>query len=178
MTENLAQNATLTEAIDKLMESPAHRGNILDPELTDFGVGIAIKKDESGAPLFIVTQNFGKRITVIDEKSFLKAIQARVGEVANGAAENGAMSSLARAHSQQMKSENRTNVNLAYGNLFTIIKGKVSGLSSLWGQVFRLKDLSFLKEFSPPVKNWRQYGVGLEPGAAPGEFFITIVFAE
>jgi uncharacterized protein YkwD len=178
VTENLAQNSTLTEAMDKLMDSPAHRGNILDPELTDFGVGIAIKKNTDGSPLYIVTQNFGKRFAVIEEKSFLIAVHARVSEIAAGIRENEKISKLARHHSEQMKIENKPSVNLANGNLFTHIKNKVSGIASQWGQVYRIKDVFFLKELSPPAKNWREYGIGIVAGTQPGEYYVTLVFTD
>jgi uncharacterized protein YkwD len=56
-TENIANNQDLAAAHRELMESPGHRKNILDPEATSVGVGIA--RDEAGQ--FLVTEDFLQR---------------------------------------------------------------------------------------------------------------------
>ena len=51
--ENLARSGSPSRAHRTLMESPAHRANILDPELTHVGIGIARREGQ-----LVVTQIF------------------------------------------------------------------------------------------------------------------------
>jgi len=51
--ENLARSASPTRAHRTLMDSPAHRANILDPALTHVGIGVARREGE-----LVVTQIF------------------------------------------------------------------------------------------------------------------------
>jgi hypothetical protein len=60
--ENIAVSASLAEAEDGLMGSPAHRSMILDPQMTVVGIGIATSDgSEPGPPKVWVTQNYGVR---------------------------------------------------------------------------------------------------------------------
>lgn len=54
--ENIAHNRTLTGAHRGLMDSPAHRRGILDPDMTHVGVGIV--SDGQGG--LVITQNFSQ----------------------------------------------------------------------------------------------------------------------
>lgn len=51
--ENLARSSTGQRAHAQLMESPSHRANILDPDLTHIGIGVAEREGE-----LLVTQIF------------------------------------------------------------------------------------------------------------------------
>lgn len=51
--ENLARSSTAQRAHAQLMESPSHRANILDPDLTHVGIGVAEREGE-----LLVTQIF------------------------------------------------------------------------------------------------------------------------
>ncbi|MBC7542106.1 MAG: hypothetical protein H7338_05185 [Candidatus Sericytochromatia bacterium] len=59
--ENIAVAGSLVEAQEGLMGSPAHRGMILDPQMTVVGIGIVFA-NQSGrdAAKFWVTQNYGE----------------------------------------------------------------------------------------------------------------------
>ncbi|MCC6748977.1 MAG: hypothetical protein IT371_15060 [Deltaproteobacteria bacterium] len=56
-SENLVLATSARRAHDRLMSSPAHRRNILDPELTHVGIGVAT--EGSRAPL-LITQCFAR----------------------------------------------------------------------------------------------------------------------
>jgi uncharacterized protein YkwD len=60
--ENIAVAASLAEAEEGLMASPAHRSMILDPQMTVVGLGIALSDPGQRGPARIwVTQNYGVR---------------------------------------------------------------------------------------------------------------------
>lgn len=58
LAENLAQAGTEEEAERSLMDSPGHRRNILDPQLTKVGIGVATAKTPLGQVQLYITQLF------------------------------------------------------------------------------------------------------------------------
>ena len=62
--ENLVEERyTVQEAFDAWMSSPGHRGNILDPDCRDFGLGLAVGAGYDAAPgayRVIWVQSFGR----------------------------------------------------------------------------------------------------------------------
>lgn len=60
--ENVATGSAPQEILDRLMASPGHRANILHPQVTHFGVGIAIRTPlgSSGQDALFVTQQFAR----------------------------------------------------------------------------------------------------------------------
>jgi uncharacterized protein YkwD len=55
--ENVAQAYSTEEAMRELMNSPAHRENILSRDVTEVGIGIAVNR-EGPTPVLLVTQLF------------------------------------------------------------------------------------------------------------------------
>lgn len=58
IAENLAQAPTEEEAERSLMDSPGHRRNILDPSLTQVGIGVATLVTPQGSRQLYITQLF------------------------------------------------------------------------------------------------------------------------
>jgi uncharacterized protein YkwD len=58
LAENIAVHRDVDEAEAALLRSPGHRKNILDPEFTHLGVGVAFATDSDGQRRVYVTQNF------------------------------------------------------------------------------------------------------------------------
>ncbi len=56
--ENIAVGQSVREAQEALMQSPGHRMNLLDPEFTHLGLGIAVETDDQGRERVFVTENF------------------------------------------------------------------------------------------------------------------------
>jgi len=56
--ENVALNQSVLAAHASLMESPAHRANVLDPEFRYLGVGIAFDDDGHGHRLSYLVENY------------------------------------------------------------------------------------------------------------------------
>jgi uncharacterized protein YkwD len=57
-SENYTYDGLAQAAVEKWMESPGHRRNILDPALEQLGVGCAIAT-RGDIPYIYITQNFG-----------------------------------------------------------------------------------------------------------------------
>ncbi|MCP4605145.1 MAG: hypothetical protein GY847_32270 [Proteobacteria bacterium] len=68
VSENLARAGSAREAHDGLMQSPAHRANILNPRYDHVGIGVALVESESGVSV-LVTQIFARERTPIEPKS-------------------------------------------------------------------------------------------------------------
>ena len=56
--ENIAVGQNVREAQEALMRSPGHRMNLLDPEFTHLGLGVAVEIDDQGRQRVYVTENF------------------------------------------------------------------------------------------------------------------------
>ena len=58
LAENLAQASSEEEAERSLLDSPGHRRNILDPTLTQIGIGVAAIVSPQGNRVLYITQLF------------------------------------------------------------------------------------------------------------------------
>lgn len=75
--ENLAKNDSLAEAEASLLASVGHRANLLSPDFTHVGVGVA-KAVERGQTQWYVTQLFAKKAEPIDAQATLDDIVDRL----------------------------------------------------------------------------------------------------
>jgi uncharacterized protein YkwD len=65
VAENLAAGyATAAQAVKSWLDSPPHRRNLLDPEISDAGIGYVFRDGEAGAKAYrhYWTANFGRRL--------------------------------------------------------------------------------------------------------------------
>ena len=58
LAENIAVNRNVEEAEAALLRSPGHRMNLLSPDFTRLGVGVAFDRDGQGERRVYVTENF------------------------------------------------------------------------------------------------------------------------
>lgn len=78
--ENLAHNSSVYEAEAGLMHSLGHRRNILDPEMTHVGIGVAGKDDDEGHRRWWITQLFAKPVEDIDAAAEWKRLTRRIDD--------------------------------------------------------------------------------------------------
>jgi uncharacterized protein YkwD len=57
LRENVARAYSIDEALQELLNSPAHRANLLSSDVSEIGVGVVVHR-EGGLPVLLVTQNF------------------------------------------------------------------------------------------------------------------------
>jgi uncharacterized protein YkwD len=60
--ENIALNSSIRAAHASLLESPAHRENLLDPAFRFVGVGVARRVDPGGQVQYVVTEQFADEV--------------------------------------------------------------------------------------------------------------------
>jgi hypothetical protein len=63
--ENIGRGYSGAEIHRGLLESPAHRANIVNPDATHVGVGV-VAEEENGRPAFLVTEVFARFAETID----------------------------------------------------------------------------------------------------------------
>jgi uncharacterized protein YkwD len=102
--ENLASNRGLGDAHQGLMDSPGHRKNILDPEVTRVGIGIARSEDGQ----LLITENFIQPFQEYDAaqltERLLDAMNAARREAGAAALSmNATLTNVARANSNSMR---------------------------------------------------------------------------
>ena len=77
--ENLAHNVSIAEAQAGLMHSLGHRRNLLDPDVTHLGIGIA-GADEDGQRRWWLTQLFARPVQAIDAEDEVRRLRLAIGE--------------------------------------------------------------------------------------------------
>ena len=107
--ENIANNQDLAAAHQELMDSPGHRKDILDPDLTRVGVGIV--RAENGQ--LLVTEDFMEEYRSYDTTALAEQLIQGLNETRGrdriaGLAESSALSDIALENSRAM---------MAYGKL-------------------------------------------------------------
>lgn len=77
--ENVAHNPAIYEAELGLMHSLGHRRNILDPQLTHVGIGVAGAEDERGERRWWLTQLFATPTPMLTAAQAMAEVERRVG---------------------------------------------------------------------------------------------------
>jgi uncharacterized protein YkwD len=164
-TENIANDQDLASAHQELMDSPGHRKNILDPDLTCVGVGIV--RAENGQ--LLVTEDFLEDYQTYDTAALADQLiqgvnEARGNEGLAALAQSSALSAIALENSRGM---------MAYGKLD---QSKVKAL--IPQKKLRLKYIeSALLESADPPKpaqfaealnaRYQEIGVGIVQDTLP-----------
>ncbi len=78
LRENVAMAANVAEAHAALMASPAHRANLLDPEVSSGGVGVVLKRDARGRWSALVSQLFAELLADGPGEQWQEAILNRI----------------------------------------------------------------------------------------------------
>jgi uncharacterized protein YkwD len=163
--ENLASNRSLAEAHQGLMDSPGHRRNILDPNVTRVGIGIARSEDGQ----LLITENFIQPFEKYDTaalgKQLFEAInEARAKESLPAVRHHAALESAARANSTAMLKEDK----IGYETASRILDEKSPRLKYV--------QMSVLKSADPPVpaqvadvmnRRYAVIGIGIVQGDEP-----------
>ncbi len=76
-SENLAQATTVRDAHDALMRSPGHRAAILDPYMTDVGIGLAWQ-DHGDYRTYFLTQVFTRPWSRVTPSELERAVGSRL----------------------------------------------------------------------------------------------------
>ncbi len=189
ITENIAQDYSLRRAEEHLMESPGHRLNIIDPQATRVGVGIAFGQDPSGAQIMHITQNF---IKIIDRVDPLRS-KEEILNIINGKREKRGVPSLkeervlsriAQEHSQNMLKFDNFSYNTPQGGkLINLVERSSIRYKRVAASIFlsdTIKEVLSLEYTLDPGYNY--LGIGLVQGDSKthgkGLLWITLIFME
>lgn len=75
--ENIARAYSVGEALQELINSPAHRANLLSSDVTDLGVGVVIDRRDS-LPVLLVTQDFARTAEPFSQNTAPEVLLARI----------------------------------------------------------------------------------------------------
>jgi len=78
--ENVARGYSVEEIMTGLMDSPAHRENLLSRDITEVGVGVAVDRS-STPPVLLVTQDFIKSGTALIPSAGARPVLAEVARL-------------------------------------------------------------------------------------------------
>jgi uncharacterized protein YkwD len=154
--ENIARNGTLWDAEAGLMRSIGHRRNILHPEATEVGIGIA-RVAASQTHHWLLTQVVARPMAIIDpvriEREVFEALDAaRDAQGLPRFKASGALRRAARAESETDDPSPRGVLDRAEGALS---RGGWAWMSTLG----ELRDLEVPEKLLDP--SWRSLGVGV-----------------
>lgn len=76
--QNPAQARSAGEASEQLISSPGHRANVMNPDVTNAGVGIAPDTGKDGSRSAFVTQLFVKELPPLDPEAVKKQLREAV----------------------------------------------------------------------------------------------------
>jgi uncharacterized protein YkwD len=169
--ENIGRGYSLGEVHAGLMESPGHRGNLLNPQATHVGIAVAVR-DEGGHVVYLVTQLFirvNPKLTANAPRALLTEInreRARRGrqelqrdEALEGVASGAAGSCFAGS------SGSDASVMRAVQDGLRKLESRKGGVSALLSLASGLSDLAQIDAVLAP--DVRRIGVGMVQGTRP-----------
>ena len=163
--ENIANNQDLSAAHQELMDSPGHRKDILDPDLTHVGVGIV--RAENGQ--LLVTEDFMEQYPSYDTAALATQLiqglnNLREGNRAAMLAESAALSDVALENSRTMMACNK----LDQSKLKTLIPQKRLRLKSVESLMFKSVDPADPAKLVEALKaRYQEIGVGIVQDTDP-----------
>jgi len=170
--ENIGRGYTAQEIHDGLMESPGHRANLLNRDVTHVGIGVA-SEPEGSRTAYVATQVFIRMNREIDVAEAPRTLLARIndGRHARRAEPLEADPNLTRAASEAARSyfadpeqSQQDTVDQASGSLrrFAIAFRRVGGLMAVVSDIEEAARLE--PAFDPSV---RYVGIGVAQGNRP-----------
>jgi uncharacterized protein YkwD len=80
VTENIARASDVAQAHAALMASPAHRANLLDPEVTSGGVGIVLRRETDGRWSAVISEVFAVLLAQTEGVDWPQALEHRIND--------------------------------------------------------------------------------------------------
>lgn len=188
--ENIALNETVAGAHHDLMSSPAHRANILNPDFTDIGLGIALKIDRKGDILYYVTEGFFSQIKDLELNNFQKIIFNKINEKRKNLGLptfilNNKLSNIAKEHSLDMSAHDELAFEIKSIHLFQKVQKAGIKFKYLSMNIFAFNNLNYEKYVNSPEieqKQFTEVGIGLVQKNSKKfgrkAIWLTLIFAE
>lgn len=80
VTENIARASDVGQAHAALMASPAHRANLLDPEVTSGGIGVVLRRDPDGRWSAVISEVFAVLLSQEEGVDWPAALSHRIND--------------------------------------------------------------------------------------------------
>lgn len=80
VTENIARADDVAQAHAALMASPAHRANLLDPDVTSGGIGVVLRRDPDGRWTAVISEVFAVLLSQDDGTDWPTALENRIND--------------------------------------------------------------------------------------------------
>lgn len=188
--ENIAFNDTIKGAHNNLMASPAHRSNILNPDFTDVGLGIAFKADYQGNRYYYITEDFFSQLKDIDVENFQEIILTKINKKRqelnlSALALNKNLSSVAKIHANDMAGKDDLNFKTDGKHLFQKVQEAKIKFKYLSMNIFAFNDLGYKKYLNSPEvadRKFKELGIGLVQKNSKKfgrkAIWLTLVFSE
>ncbi len=163
--ENIANNQDLSAAHQELMDSPGHRKDILDPDLTHVGVGIV--RAENGQ--LLVTEDFMEQYPSYDTAALAEQLiqglnNARDSNRISELAESAALSDIALENSRAMMAYNK----LDQSKVKALVPQKRLRLKSVESLMFKSVDPADASKIPEALKaRFQEIGVGIVQDTDP-----------
>lgn len=181
---NPAQGVTVDDAQERLLTSPGHRANLMNPEVNHAGVGITTLTGKGGATSTFLAEVFVKILPPVDLVQVRKDLQAAiVARRAEGKVPeipvDPALHEVAQKYAQEMAAAKGKLPEERDTQLLDSLKKTYQGVNMLAGA--SAAPLEFAKE-KKVLSSGKALGVGLAQGDHPtlgrNTFYVVILFGE
>lgn len=183
-SENLAAAPTTEEAHTSLMESPGHRRNILDGEVTQVGIGVTAGRGTQPALMFVVDFITPQEVIAPER---LRAQTLRLVNDLRAAAhlaplrEDAGLDGVALNHSQAMAQRDALTYVPSQAEFFARASA-VAGNVEMHTDLLLAADVQSLRKSQNPLVSASRVGIGAvaSHGGRYGDglFWITIIYAK
>jgi uncharacterized protein YkwD len=181
---NPVQARTVDDAQERLLTSPGHRANLMNPEINHAGVGITTVTEKSGATTTFLAEVFVKVLPPVDLVQVRKDLQAAIAErrVEGKVPEipvDTALHEVAQKYAQEMAAAKGKLPEERDTQMLDTLKKTYKGVNMLAGAA--AAPLEFAKE-KKVLASGKALGVGLAQGDHPklgrNAFYVVILLGE
>jgi len=181
---NPAQGVTVDDAQERLLTSPGHRANLMNPEVNQAGVGITTLTGKTGATTTYLAEIFVKVLPPVDLVAVREQLQAAIAERrAEGKVAaipvDPALHEVAQKFAQEMAAAKGKLPEERDTQLLDTLRKSYQGVNMLAGAA--AAPLEFAKDRKVLV-NGKALGVGLAQGDHPtfgqNAFYVVILLGE
>lgn len=182
--ENIAKNKSINETHANLMQSPAHRENILDPLYTHVGIGVVKKINPDKSEIYYITQHFATLNEKLSSSQAKLQIYEGIKRIRN---DNSLLTvridsdieKVAEYFSNKMSERNIVGTNIDGENLLAKAKSEIPSLKILSGVVFKTRNLKQVYENKINLDNrFDKMGCGISQDEKGRDFWITLILAK
>ena len=184
LVEVQAQASTLADAWGALLDSPAHRYELVSPSLTHFGTAVARGADGAGRPLITVVALLARRTPKRDVQQTRAQLQARMNEARDERglgplSMSSALELLAQRLADRMADVGDVDEGLLGSPIAQLAVEDDASLTEVRSTVARLDDPLLLAMPKPALElDMNALGLGVAVRPTEGAFYVCVLVGE